>query len=283
MAQWGKTDNYQNSVLWGVSGFNATPNTGVGSNRQAFYDNVSRGAYITNLIVGQFGVDATEMSVVNGPVVHITFTNNGSGYSANANLSFSGGGGTGAAATGTVNSSGKITTANITNNGSSYETNPTVTVAAPSIIAINGNTAVSGDTLTLSNANSYFAVNDGLTISANATSTPGGLVSGTRYFVVLANTTAFKLSTTTGGTPITLTKASGDNTTAGGLGLLGDTATAVAVVGGARNKGVTHAGWVVRKVGTGGRAGRVQYETLVAMGTITGDGSDDLVLPDSNT
>jgi hypothetical protein len=32
-----------------------------------------------------------------------------------------------------------------------------------------------------------------------------------------------------------------------------------------------HAGWVVKKTGSGGRAGRVQYETIVAMGTITGD------------
>lgn len=31
----------------------------------------------------------------------------------------------------------------------------------------------------------------------------------------------------------------------------------------------------------GGRVGRVTYETLVAMGSITGDGSDDSILPDS--
>lgn len=31
----------------------------------------------------------------------------------------------------------------------------------------------------------------------------------------------------------------------------------------------THAGWVLKKTGTGGRAGRIQYETLVAMSSIT--------------
>ena len=41
-----------------------------------------------------------------------------------------------------------------------------------------------------------------------------------------------------------------------------------------------HAGWNLRTVGSGGRAGRVHYETLVAMGSLTGDGSDDTVLPD---
>jgi hypothetical protein len=34
-----------------------------------------------------------------------------------------------------------------------------------------------------------------------------------------------------------------------------------------------HAGWVLRKAGTGGRANRVSTEVLVAMGSMTGDGS----------
>lgn len=43
--------------------------------------------------------------------------------------------------------------------------------------------------------------------------------------------------------------------------------------------GVTHAGWVLRTVGTGGRAGRVFQETLVAMNSISDDG-DDTGYPD---
>lgn len=48
------------------------------------------------------------------------------------------------------------------------------------------------------------------------------------------------------------------------------------------NTKVAHAGWNLRKVGTGNRAGRVQYETLVAFGgNFTGsDGDDDAVVPD---
>jgi hypothetical protein len=41
-----------------------------------------------------------------------------------------------------------------------------------------------------------------------------------------------------------------------------------------------HSGWVLRHVGTGLKAGRVWYETLVATGSITSDASDDTVLPD---
>jgi hypothetical protein len=45
----------------------------------------------------------------------------------------------------------------------------------------------------------------------------------------------------------------------------------------AANKAITHAGWVLRTVGSGGRAGRVTFETLVAMGSLTGDAEDDVM------
>lgn len=61
-------------------------------------------------------------------------------------------------------------------------------------------------------------------------------------------------------------------------------ANTVAVLGrrtGAAVGAVTHSGWVLRREGTGGRAGRVTYETLVATGSIQGDSSstDDNVFP----
>lgn len=48
----------------------------------------------------------------------------------------------------------------------------------------------------------------------------------------------------------------------------------------AANPGVAHAGWVRRTDGTGGRAGRVQFETLVAGSSITNDAADDTKIPD---
>ena len=61
-----------------------------------------------------------------------------------------------------------------------------------------------------------------------------------------------------------------------------DQATAVASLGsGAGGTILTHAGWVRRTVGTGGRAGRVQQEVLVAMGSMTGDQADDIQYPDA--
>jgi len=45
-----------------------------------------------------------------------------------------------------------------------------------------------------------------------------------------------------------------------------------------------HAGWILRTEGTGGRAGRIFSETLVAMGSMSADqssGNDDDTLPDA--
>lgn len=44
--------------------------------------------------------------------------------------------------------------------------------------------------------------------------------------------------------------------------------------------GVTHTGWNKRTVGTGGRAGRVFYETLVAGGISNDTDDDDTILPE---
>jgi hypothetical protein len=55
----------------------------------------------------------------------------------------------------------------------------------------------------------------------------------------------------------------------------------IANAAGSSRAGVQHAGWVRRVAGTGGRAGRIQYETLVASGSITGDQGDDTQFPDA--
>lgn len=56
---------------------------------------------------------------------------------------------------------------------------------------------------------------------------------------------------------------------------------AYANTGSTEADGVAHAGWVLRTAGSGGRAGRVQYETLVAMSSISNDADkDDTQLPE---
>ena len=41
-----------------------------------------------------------------------------------------------------------------------------------------------------------------------------------------------------------------------------------------------HAGWVIRTEGTGGRSGRVQYETLAVSNSITTNTTDNATFPD---
>ena len=279
MSQWGKSDASSNSVLWAPTSVKLAPNT---TNRDALYSNTTPDAFIPTETVGMFAVDPTEVAVAAGNVAQITITFGGSGYTGNTTVSFSGGGGTSATANAFANlSTGRITSVNITAAGSGYVTNPNVAITAPSLIVFNGNTAVSGNTIALTSANSKFAVGDRVTYAGNATSTPVGLTDTTSYYVSFANSTVIALSNTVGGANLTISSANGTSTTANGATLQGETATAVAVVGGAKNKGVPHAGWVLRTVGSGGRAGRVQYETLVAMGSIATDSSDDSILPDA--
>jgi hypothetical protein len=274
MSQWKNDDSAANSVLWGVSGYKVAANA---ANRDAFFGNTTNDSFITGLEVGQFGVDTTEMGVTSGTLIEGLVTFAGSGYGANAVITLSGGGGASGVANAQAGATGRITAINISTAGSSYETNPTVAIAAPAAVTFNALSAVSNtaETITISSANSRFLVGDKVRYAVAAGNTAvGGLVSNTDYFIAFSNSTVITLAPTLYGANINLTAS----VTETGHSLQGETATGVVVASGAR--GVSHAGWVVRSVGTGGRAGRIQYETLVAMGSMTGD-AEDTVLPDS--
>ena len=278
--QWGINDNASNSVYWGVVA-GTTGKVGANStNQTAFFNNTSKSAFITNQIVGQFGVSTDEQAVKAAPIAHITVTNPGSGYSSNtANGTFTPtNGGTGAIAYGVANSTGRIASISILASGNNYVTNPTFAVPQPALVVFNGNTAVNSPYITTASA-PYFLVGDKVTYAGNVTSSPIGLTDSTLYYVSFANSTVVALAATKDGSSINISNAPYPSTLAGGATIRGETATAVAVAGG--SKGVAHSGWVVRKVGTGGRAGRVTYETLVATGTITGDADGSQILPNS--
>lgn len=282
MPLWGKTDNAANSVSYAVNQFGLTANS---DNKTAFYGNVTPNAIRSGIAVGQVAVSAAEAGVDGGPVVDITIINVGSGYTANATVTLTAvNGGSSAVANAQANATGRITALNVSTAGSGYKSSPTVTVAAPAATAFNANTAVAGGTgagsnniITISSAGKFIA-GDKITYAVAAGNTAvSPLVSGTQYWVQFANATVIALSTTVGGDRIALTPSTVSET---GHTLQGETATGVAAVGGGANKKAT-AGWNVRAEGTGGRAGRVQYECLVAMRNIAGDGSDDTILPDA--
>lgn len=281
MSQWGSSDASSNAVLWAPTSVKLAPDT---TNRDALYGNTTQDAFITGQKVGLFAVDSTEEAIGAGGLATGTVTYAGSGYTANATISLSGGGGSSGVANAHANSTGKIDLVKIQTAGSSYENNPTITIAAPANTTFNANTAVTGGTgngsnnvIALSSAGA-FVINDPITYRvATGNTAVAGLTSGTTYYVQFANSTVVALSATAGGSRIALTPSTVSET---GHALQGATATGTVTVGGAQNKGIPHTGWVLRTEGTGGRAGRVQYEVLVA-GGIVSDGSDDTILPDA--
>ena len=57
------------------------------------------------------------------------------------------------------------------------------------------------------------------------------------------------------------------------IGLFGVDSQEVRALEGSAHRG-THTGWILRTTGSGGRAGRVQEEVLVALSGMSADGSD---------
>jgi hypothetical protein len=268
------------------------------------YGNTTINAFRNGVAVGVFGVDATEMQVATGSSNGIyRVTSGGTGYGANAvvTINFSNSTSTYAnvsAANSTVNSTsnaGRVTalTGNSTITGIIGAVS--LAIAAPAAINITANSvgfSNTTDTLVVSTANSKWQVGDRLYYGVPAANTPiAPLTGNTYYYVSFANTTTIAISATSGGTNVNITDA---RTTATGEvhTIQGDTATGVLIPSGAKRH-AAHAGWVLRTEGTGGRAGRVQYEVLVAMGSLgaqtaaygtaalVADGADDNVLHDS--
>lgn len=283
MAQWGNTDDAANSVLWATTAVNKTPNT---VNQTALFGNTTVGAFVAGEAVGQFGLDVNEISVAigNTAVAQYVITNAGSGYAANAAVTVANttGGANTLAANSTV-SGGRVTA--LTANGTvirGYTSAPTVTIAAPAAQSFNANAAVTNatDAIAITTANSFFLAGDKVTYTvATGNTALTNLTSGGTYYIKTSNTTAVTLATAPNGDTIDLTKG----LTETGHSLTGETASAVAVLTGRGYiDGAAHTGWVLRTVGTGGRAGRVQFETLVAMGgNFSTDASDDAVLHDA--
>ena len=157
----------------------------------------------------------------------------------------------------------------LTGSGYSHTTKtaaPVITISAPTAKTFNAASAVDGDTITITNHG--LVVNDAVTYSRNSGTAIAELTDGGTFFVVATpSPDTLKLSATLNGDAISMTDGGSENHT-----LTGETATATATLGpgGVRGSNVAHTGWQKVTVGTGGRAGRVHYETLVA-GSITGD------------
>ena len=135
----------------------------------------------------------------------------------------------------------------------------------------------------------YAAISTGesVTYAQGGSGAQADLTDGTVYYLIKSGT-ANKISLATSaanalaGTKIDLTAVASGGTA---HSFTGGTAVATATLGlgqdGDSNiSEIAHVGWVKKTVGTGGRAGRVHYETLVAASSISGD-AEDIATPDS--
>jgi hypothetical protein len=228
-----------------------------------------------------FGMDTTEITAGSDNITSVAVNNAGTRYLGTAPaVTFSGGGGSSAAATATI-SGGAVTAITVTNVGSAYTSAPTVTIAKPRRVI--PTSAITTATDTIAYTGHLLVAGDSVVYQNGGGASATGLTSGTTYYVIATGLTAnaFQVSATSGGTAVDIS-GTGNNAQYFEIQAAADQATAVSDLGfGAGGISATHAGWVKRIVGTGGRAGRITTETLVAMGSIGSDASDDTVLPDA--
>jgi hypothetical protein len=264
------------------------------------------GGSVTAITVTNVGSAYTSAPTVTIPKARVTIPTSGittatdtiaytaHGLSAGDSVVYNNGGGT--SATGlTSGTTYFVATASGTANAFKVKVaNTSVTLAG---------VAISGTGGQFTNTAAALAVGDRVTITGTAGGTGSitGYATGTVYKVsaitgTSPSVTGFTLTTeagsaivTTAGTPTGLTYTAETVVDITGTGnnaqyfekVASTASTATAALGEGTIGGAAHAGWVRRTVGTGGRAGRIQTEVLVAMGSMTGDQSDDIQYPDA--
>ena len=288
MSSWGNNDNAANAPYWAVSTvstqLNQPTSAPTAANVAVLYGNTTAGVYRTGQTAGLFMIDATETTAGSDNVADISIATTGSGYVEAPGVTISGGGGKDATAIATI-AGGVVTNIAVANTGQAFTSDPTVTVQIPLLTIPTTAVIAANDTIMYTGHGQ--ANGASLTFNWGGSANITGLLNGTTYFAAPLDANRFQLSTTAANAAnavvinITSTGQAGQYLAIDA----GTRATAVASRGlGQGSSGAehaTHIGWNLKTVGTGGRAGRVQFETLVAQSNIIGDGSDDISLPDN--
>lgn len=264
MSLWSNTDANTSAPKYAVAG-----GLGVAANGFTLYANSTPDAFVTGIELGVFGVSPDE-TVGTGNVSSFTVISTGGNAFGLPAVTITGANTTQATATLNV----KVTSIDIVTQGTDY------TVGDTFFVHTGANT--SRAVLSVSTIGSLGNV------TSVAIATPGvySTVSGANLNAFTANTTFDNLATgftanVRFGIDSVTVNAAGEDYNQGTVGatfsangITGAVATVNLDGQDGTNKGA-HAGWVIRTEGSGGRAGRVQVETLVAMGSMTGDGPDD--------
>jgi hypothetical protein len=264
MSLWSNTDANTSAPKYAVAG-----GLGISANGQTLYANTTFDVFETGAAIGVFGVSPNEKQ---GQGNVSTFTVVSAGDSAYGLPTVTVTGANTTQATATVNV--KVVGVTIRTAGTGYANGNTFFVHA-------GANTTRG-VLTISNIDA-----NGNVLAVNITT------AGKYSTVTTANDNTFAANTGSGRGFTANIRFGIESVTAdaAGQGYNGGTVGATASANGIVNTSITVAltgqegtvdsplaGWNLRKEGSGGRAGRVHYECLVAMGSMTGDGADDAQL-----
>ena len=264
MSLWNNTDANTSAPIYSPMQVDLAPTQ---ENVDTLYDNVTQDAIITGKAVGVFGIDATEKTGSYGNVSSLTITSAGTGFTARPTVTVTGANnvqaiaiangtvvGVTITAAGTGYANDQILTAN-TGAGTYANVRVTNVDGSGNVLAVT--IAVPGDYTTLPTlTNNKFESNTSVAGSGFTANLAIGV--GSTRVTTKGESYGPDAAVTVGG--------------AGGTG-----ATVAVVYDNSTQEGqlAAHAGWNLRTEGSGGRSGRVSYETLVAMGSLTSDGTDD--------
>lgn len=270
--QWGLVDQANNSPIWATEAVHLRGNS---VNQALLYNNTTPDAFITGATIGTFGVSPAEMNDATvGQVASVVVTSAGTGFTVRPTVSFTGGGelATGATATATA----KVVSGSIYAGGSDYAPGDVVQIDATgaagdtvsakfNVVTVNAAASNTVLSLSINTAGSFTTLPTSITNNptSNVTGVGTGLAINLAFGVLAVTVTANGTNYTSAPTVVFA-----------GTGGTGAAATAALA---SEQSRVTSAGWVLRKAWGNGR---VTYETLVATKNISGDGSDDSILPE---
>jgi hypothetical protein len=289
MSSWGNNDNAANAPYWAVETVQTT-NAPVASaptaaNVALLYGNTQFQAYTQGMTVGLFMVDATETTAGGDNVVDISLSNQGAGYVEAPGVSIvASAGAYSASATATI-SAGLVSNITVANTGVGYTSTPAVTIQVP-VLTVPTATVIVANNVIMYTAHGQ-ANSAALVFNWGGSANINGLTNANTYYVVPVDANRFSLANTAA---LAANNSVIDLSSTGETGqffTIVDATRATAIASRGLSQSVdgsehaTHTGWNIKTVGSGGRAGRVQYETLVAISEIIGDGSDDITLPDA--
>lgn len=271
MAQWGQNDNTSNSVIWAPATVKQAPNA---DNRDNLYQNNTPDAFVEGTTVGMYGVDEVEVSMAPYQLTSVSIVTPGAGvYVPGEILEIDDTGATSEAdATITVVST-TVVAATVDEGGTEYSNGDIVTVVSG--VGTEATLEVETDSdgivtnLTVVSGGQY---TENPTVSGAAVS--GG--DGSNLTVDLELGISEVSINSVGSYSVLPTDVETNSVSGSDNGTGAEVAVTFAQVGAGA---VTHTGWVVRRVGTGGRAGRIQTEVLVAGGIVTDNSDDDDVFP----